>query len=60
MNIGPTELAANKNITQRVVVCSEAAKQGGQEVALDGLQEEQGEDRRDVQAGDGRDDPLQG
>ena len=27
MNIGPTELAANKNITQTVVVCPEAAKQ---------------------------------
>ena len=27
MNIGPTELAANKNITQKVVVCPVAAKQ---------------------------------
>jgi superfamily II DNA/RNA helicase len=27
MNIGPTVLAANKNITQKVVVCSEASKQ---------------------------------
>jgi superfamily II DNA/RNA helicase len=27
MNIGPTVLSANKNITQQVVVCSEAGKQ---------------------------------
>lgn len=36
MNIGSTELSANKNITQKVVVCDKSSKHG---IFLDTLQE---------------------